>query len=207
MTRTLCALVFVLAGCSATDDDDSSALEPRVVVLDDDDEGDDDDATNEGTPEPEPETLLTECLEVEPNEAPVISGETITLDPPWEDSTDCGVVPAGPGAVIGMRGRLGHVLQNTWEGDNDTFRFTTTEAIYPRVVVQWDPLVGDIDARLWCDTPVGYQDAAGGNLASTRQPESILVTEFALEPGVDCYLFVVAYAGAVVDYLAWLEVN
>ncbi|MCO4772289.1 MAG: hypothetical protein KDA24_19805 [Deltaproteobacteria bacterium] len=198
--------MLLLTGCPQAGDDDDAAT-PRVVILDDDDAADDDDATDEGTPVSEPGTFLSDCSEVEPNDAPVLAGETITLDPPWENATDCGTLPAGPGALLAMRGRIGHVIQQSWEGDSDSFVFTTSEEISPRVVVQWDPLVGDFDARLWCDTSVGYQDAAGGGLATTGQPEEVATTAFTIDAGVPCYLFVVNFEGAVADYVAWIEVD
>lgn len=205
MTRAALIAAAMLAGCTQASDDDD--ITPRVVVIDDDDVGDDDDATDEGTPLEVPDSFLAECPESEPNDAPVIPGETLTLDPPWEDSTDCGALPTGTGALLAMTGRIDRILQGSWEGDNDSFSFTSTEQITPRLVVQWDPLVGDVDARLWCDTGFSWEDAASGGLATVNRPEQVASTAFPLEAGMTCTFFVVAYEGAVVDYVAWLEVD
>jgi hypothetical protein len=204
MNRVILALGLLAVGCPPAADDDDSA--PDVVLIDDDD-GDDDDATDAGTPVSVPGSFLSDCPEVEPNDAPVLPGETLTLDPPWDDATDCGDLPSGAGAVLGMTGRISAILQGSWEGDNDAFTFVTSEEISPRVVVQWDPLVGDLDARLWCAAQFGQEDAAGGGLATVNRPEQIATTAFAIPAGTRCTFFVVAYEGAVVDYVAWLEVD
>jgi len=200
-TRLL--LFSLVLGCPAADDDDSAS---RTVYLDDPFLGDDDDL-DEGTPVAVPASFLAECAEAEPNDAPVLSGETLTLDPPWADSTDCGALPTGSGPLLAMRGRIDHVIDGSWEGDNDAFTFTVTEEIRPRVVVQWDPLWGDFDARLWCLEGSNYDDAASGGLASVNRPEQITQTVFPLTPGMRCELFVVAFSGGVSDYVAWLEVD
>ncbi len=206
VTRATFIAAALLVGCAQPSDDDDD-LPPRVVIIDDDDVSDDDDATDQGTPVSVPESFLTTCEESEPNDAPVIPGETLTLDPPWTDSTDCGALPGGTGPLIAMRGRIDHILEGSWEGDNDSFSFTVTEEIDPKVVVQWDPLVGDLDARLWCDTGFTWEDAASGGLATINRPEQVLSTVFLLEAGMTCTFFVVAYEGAVTDYVAWLEVD
>jgi len=203
MNRRALALCLLITGCPTGADDDDAT--DRVVLLGDDDDGDDDDATDAGTPVPVPSSFLADCDEAEPNDAPVVPGETITLDPPWDGSTDCGPLPTGPGALLGMHGRIQTVLQGSWEGDNDTFTFVVAEEITPKVVVQWDPLVGDLDARFWCDVGPSWNDAADGGLATVNRPEQVAATAFALPAGTTCTLFVVAYEGAVVDYVAWIQ--
>ncbi len=197
----LSLLAALLLGCPTGGDDDD-ATRPAPILVDDDD-----DSTaplDTGTPVSVPGSFGSTCDEVEPNDAPVIPGTTNTTDPPWADATDCGDI-GGTGAILGITGRIDHLVQDSWGGDTDSFRFRATETMSPAVTVQWDPLQGDFDARLWCGSGTAWADRADGGLATSSAPEQIAETA-ELEAGTECYLFVSGFSGPVADYVVWLVV-
>lgn len=193
-------LAALLVGCPTSGDDDDSAG-PTVILVDDDDDATD--PLESGTPVTVPGSFLATCAESEPNDAPVFEGTTNTAEPPWEDATDCGSL-AGTGDLLGITGRIDHVVQDSWGGDTDSFRITVTEEMTPSVTVQWDPLQGDFDARLWCEGQSAWVDRADGGLATASAPEHVDATE-TIAAGTECYLFVTGYAGPVADYTAWFS--
>jgi len=199
-SRPLLLLCLVLAGCPTGDDDDDSVT---VRLVDDDD--DTTDPLDSSTPVAVPGSFESTCEEVEPNDAPIIEGATSTSDPPWEDATDCGDI-GGSGAILGITGRIDHVVQESWAGDTDSFRFVATEEMSPAVTVQWDPLQGDFDARLWCEDGATWVDAADGGLATSSAPEQVAATD-PIAAGTECYLFVTGFLGPVADYVVWLETD
>lgn len=199
--RRCLPLVLLLVGCPPAADDDDSA--PRVVIVDDDD--DSTDPLPEGTPVAVPGAFTASCAEVEPNDAPVFAGTTNTADPPWDDATDCGSI-GGSGAVLGITGRVDRLVQDSWDGDTDAFRFAVEEAMTPAVTVQWDPLQGDYDARLWCAAGTSWLDRADGGLATSSQPEHVDAT-LEIAAGSTCYLFITGFSGPVSDYVAWLQID
>ena len=189
------ACFALLLGCPT---EPSADPEPEVVLLDDDDAPTASPLPT-GSPAPAPSFDAT-CAEVEPNDAPIVVGDTATVPPPWADSTACGVLADG---VQGFSGRINHVRPGSWEGDNDAFTFTVPAERAAEAVVQWEPLSGDLDARLWCSTTGNsWSDAADAGLATAELPERAPVT---LPAGATCHLFVVAYDSEVVDYVAWIE--
>ena len=197
-------MLLLLAGCPPAGDDDDT---PRQVLLDDDDtpSGDVDEG---GTPVavPADSEFLSVCAAQEPDDAPIAEGQTVVGLPPWEGSRDCGVVPAGSGPLLLVRGRLDHVVDGSWDGDNDTVRFVTATERSPRVTVQWDPLRGDLDARLFCLEGATWRDVADGGLATSARPE-VVPTTATMAAGAECALFVVSYEGPVVDWVAWLQTD
>lgn len=201
MPRTaLLLLSALLVGCPTSADDDD--MTPITIVVDDDD--DSTEPLDTSTPVEEPSAFASTCAEIEPNDAPVVEGATNTSDPPWSDATDCGDI-GGSGVVLGITGRIGHLLQDSWGGDTDSFRFRATETMSPAVTLQWDPLQGDFDARLWCAAGATWVDRADGGLATSSAPEQIAATD-EISAGTECYLFVTGFSGPVADYIAWLEV-
>jgi hypothetical protein len=198
MLRLLLLLCVVVAGCPTSADDDDSVA-PRLV----DDDDDTTDALGSSTPVTVPGSFESTCAEIEPNDAPIIDGATSTADPPWPDATDCGDI-GGSGVILGVTGRVDHLVQESWAGDTDSFRFRFTEDTSPAVTLQWDPLQGDFDAQLWCENGATWVDRAEGGLATSAAPEQIAGSD-PIAAGTECYLFVAGFTGPVADYVVWLE--
>jgi len=199
--RASLVLLIPLLGCPTVGGDDDDAT-PRVEIVDDDD--DSTDPLEDGTPVSVPGSFTVDCAESEPNDAPVFAGTTNTADPPWDDATDCGAI-GGTGAVLGMTGRIDRLVQNSWEGDTDTFVFTVDAEMTAEITLQWDPLQGDFDARVWCPVGTSWVDAADSGLATASSPEQAEAGP--ISAGDSCYVIVAGYAGPVADYTIWLEVD
>ena len=193
------ALLPALLACGVGDGDDPAPF---------DDEGlfdiDDDDAAT-GDPVALPGSFATTCEEVEPNDPTITLGELRVPSPPWESATDCGLV-SGPGeGLIRMSGSIADIVEGSWDGDRDTFRFTVAEAATPHAVMQWDPLQGDLDAQVQCDNGDGsFSRLFGSGLSSAEVPETADAA-FELRAGATCWVFVTGFAGRVAGYDLWLE--
>ena len=194
----LAALALVaLLGCpSAADDDDDD------VELDDDDAVDDDDSAPPVDVEP-PEPFAVDCASVEPDD---IEPNGYALpQPPWPLATECGAVPAeAGGGLIRVRGAIQDIVVGTWDGDCDTFRFEAEGAMSPTAVLRWDPLQGDLDAKVICTRGASYADLFDGGLATADVAETADAA-FEVEAGATCWIFVVGFDGLVSDYELWLE--
>ncbi len=199
----LALLGALLWGCQPgpepDDDDDTSAA------------GDDDSAEE---PPPVPVDIplpngpfALECSESEPDDIEIALDTTTIPEPPWDQATDCGTIPAvTDGLLLHVSGAIQDLVGGSWNGDNDSYRFTTEVAIEPRGVLRWDPLQGDFDARVICQRGDGWQDLFGRHLATAALAESA-AAEFSIEAGASCWLVIVGYSGLVGSYDFWLDLS
>lgn len=196
------SLALALApGCPRPADDDSGADDDAS----DDDISDDDSAVDDPVPvdvEP-PASFEVECAGVEPDDVDV-DGLTVP-QPPWPQATPCGEVPAdADGGLVLFAGSIQDIVVGTWQGDNDTFSFVAQDAMAPRAVLRWDPLQGDLDAKVMCPRFSGWSDVFSGGLATAALAEQAEAT-FEVEAGSTCYVFVAGFDGLVADFELWLE--
>jgi hypothetical protein len=189
---------LLLATACADDDDDSAGVADDLFEVDDDDAG--------GDPIDLPSSFALDCPEAEPNDPPVPLGTLLVASPPWAEATDCGEVPASndPG-LIRLRGSIADIVEGTWDGDNDGFRFTVREAVTPSATLQWDPLQGDLDANLECEREDGSLSRLfGGGLSTAEVPETADAA-FELKAGATCWVFISGFSGRTAAYDLWLE--
>ena len=144
-----------------------------------------------------------DCAGVEPDDVAVAG--TSLPSPPWPEAVDCGPVPAlADGGLLRVHGSIQDLVVGTWDGDNDTFTFEAEDAMSPRAVLRWDPLQGDLDARVMCSRDGTWSQLFAGGLATAEVAETAEAT-FEVEAGSTCWIFVVGYDGLVSDYELWLE--
>jgi len=201
-----CALALCLSlslgGCvsgqAPSNDDDSGAT-------DDDDSSDEPPPTAVDIPLPDGPFAL-DCSESEPDDIDIPLDTLIIPEPPWAEATDCGILPATAGALLlHVRGTIQDLVDGTWNGDNDSYQFTTDLAVTPTAVLRWDPLQGDFDARVLCQRAGGWDDVFGHGLATAALAESA-TAEFEIEAGSTCWIVIIGYSGLVGSYDLWLEI-
>lgn len=172
-----------------SDDDDSGALPPPTPV---------------DIPLPDGAFALS-CAESEPDDIKIPLDSTIVPDPPWTEATNCGSLPAGAtGLLLHITGSIQDLVSGTWNGDNDSYQFTSEATITPRGVLRWDPLQGDFDARVLCRSGDNWRDLFGHQLATAALAESGTAV-FSVEAGSTCWIMIVGYSGGVGSYDFWLE--
>ncbi len=181
----------------------SACSTPTTGPEADDDTADDDSAEPTPTPVPlpVPKDPASTCTGLEPDDAP-LPRESLSLpDPPWPGATTCVVVPKAPIPIL-VSGHIASVVAGSWDGDTDTYLLEFSGEARFRAVLQWTPLQGDYDAVIRCWTEAAWTDPWDGALAHTYLPE---VGESDGPVSGPCWLFVSGYAGAVADYVFWLE--
>jgi len=181
-------------------------------LVDDDDTGAADDDDSAVAPPPTPLDIplpggpfALDCSESEPDDIEIPLDTTNLPEPPWTEATDCGAIPAASdGLLLHVSGSIQDLVGDSWNGDNDSYRFTSDSAIEPRGVLRWDPLQGDFDARVICQRGDGWQDLFGRRLATAALAESA-TANFEIEAGASCWLVIVGYSGLVGSYDFWLD--
>ncbi len=199
----------LLLGCPGPSDDDDTTRDgdddDSVVSGDDDDSvvsGDDDDSAPPVDVDP-PASFAVDCPGAEPDDVDPTGYEV--PDPPWDAATDCGPVPAqADGGLLRVHGAIQDIVVGTWDGDCDTFSFQADQPMSPSAVLRWDPLQGDLDAKVLCPRFGSWSDLYGGGLATAAVAETAEAA-FEVEAGDVCWIFVVGFDGLVSEYELWLE--
>jgi thiamine-phosphate diphosphorylase len=188
-----------------------SACGPSTVPGGDDDSETDDDDSAEPValipvdiPLPN-DPFALECQGSEPDDVDIPLGSINVIDPPWPQASDCGSIPAtAQGLLLHVHGSLQDLVEGTWDGDNDSFRFTVEREVTTRGVLRWDPLQGDFDALVRCERGDSWGDLFGRRLATTAVAETAEAA-FAIEAGSSCWVVVIGFSGLVGSYDFWLE--
>jgi thiamine-phosphate pyrophosphorylase len=198
----LLALPLFTLGCPGGSDDTSPDDDPAADddVSDDDSAGDYDSAAPP-VPLPVPGDPAILCASIEPDEGPQPLGSLVLPDPPWDGATECGEAPAGPLPAM-LSGRIDLVIAGGWDGDADVFRLAFAPPGPTRAVLQWDPLRGDLDARVVCQSGEAWVQPWRGDLANADLPE---VAQATAPVAGECWVFVAGYDGGPADYLLWFD--
>ncbi len=115
----------------------------------------------------------------------------------WEDCRQtCEGFVSGDGTADLITGMLDPIVAESWDGDNDTFYFTTTAEGYLYGVLDWDYEPGDQDWYMICyygdeNNPEDWYVMSGDTVDLTKpeQGKSVAV----LPAGTECYAWVVGY--------------
>jgi len=92
---------------------------------------------------------------------------------------------------------LENVIENTWDGDNDTYFFVVTGDGYVRGVLNWSDPSHDLDWYLYCyysdkKNPLQWY-VMSANTVDYSVPEQC-TSVVALTPGTPCYAWIVGWA-------------
>jgi hypothetical protein len=210
----LAALALLCGGCDTTgddDDDNDDAADDDVAddddddddFSDDDDTGDDDtgddDTGDDDTADEEPWEIPTAsgvtCIDTEPNDC--VYGKDSDIDAEWPACRQiCEDFVSGDGTADVISGTLDPIVDETWDGDNDTYYFTLGADGYLYGSMSWDYEPGDQDWYMVClyedkKNPLDWYIMSDATVDLTHPEQGVSVVP--MDAGTECYAWVVGY--------------
>jgi len=176
----------------------STMADSMVWSMNQDWEGEGGTLVPEGMPELLIDTVLPplfglRCEDEEPNDCEYGAIST------WTDCyQDCGGLISADGLVDKITGTFETIVQDTWDGDNDTYYITIPQDGNVHAVLDWETDSGDMDMMFYCYygddfNPWNWYYFMTETADLTKPEEDI--TYFPLPAGTECFAWVVGYAG------------
>jgi hypothetical protein len=135
------------------------------------------------------------CVDTEPND------NDSTEEPPYAQSTECADLISAGGLSDLITGDLGSIVQDSWDGDTDTYHFFTQGPGYISGSLDWPDPYADLDWLFLCyyadaKNPAGWYNVIPvEDTAYLNKPEQ--GTSLVPMPmNSECYAWVVGYTGA-----------
>ncbi len=121
---------------------------------------------------------------------------------PPEGSIELGTT-CGDGSVLRADGEFTTVVQNSWDGDTDSYHLTTGAEGTLTVYMNWPDTAADYDVLVYCYfgdefNPYNYYEmtgSAGATDNSSNPGYETTVTVVPMSAGTECWVWVAGYAG------------
>ncbi len=133
------------------------------------------------------------CEDTEPNDCEYGALST------WTDCyQECGGMISAGGLVDKISGTFSTIVQDTWDGDNDTYYLIVPEDGNVHAILDWESEGGDMDMMFYCYygddfNPWNWYYFMTETADLTKPEEDI--TYFPLPAGTECFAWVVGYSG------------
>ena len=132
--------------------------------------------------------------DLEPNDCNISTSEST-----WGDcAQDLPGVISTDGYMDRVLGTFETIVQDTWDGDNDTYHFVTQEAGYINGELDWETESGDMDWYMLCYFGDEFNPwnwyVMSGDTVDLSKPE-IGTSVVPVGAGTECYAWTVGYSG------------